>query len=209
MAPSPKSTSKVPNPANFLEALRGLRDVPGDFKQEAKIQVTKMFTQDVPEMLGLKSSGTLNPNESVSLNQLDSAKKEGFDTANRQFEMRLHQMRQEDEARARKQEQIIREQIKSIQEEVKLLAKSAGELTQEIEVATFQAVRNPGAYHQTFFAHLRTIIVAMRKRVVDSRHWLAEFNGRARKKSHYWGNVQKSGTKYMLSSERYMVTSTG
>src|SRR3989344_7927868 len=209
MTPSPKSTNKRPTPANFLEALRDLREIPGDFKQEAKIQITKMFTQDAPEILGLKSSGTLAPNESVSLNQLDSAKREGFDSASKQFEMRLSQMRQEDEARTRKQTEVITQQIKTIQEEVKTLAKSACEFSHEIEVATFQAVRNPGVYHQSFFSHLRTIIVTMRKRVTDSRHWLAEFNGRARKKSHYWGQVQKSGTKYMLSSERYMVTSTG
>src|SRR3989344_3243721 len=113
MAPSPKSTNKRPTPANFLEALRDLREIPGDFKQEAKVQVTKMFTQDAPEMLGLKSSGTLNPNESVSLNQLESAKKDGFDSASKQFEMRLSQMRQEDEARTRNKSAVIKEQIKT------------------------------------------------------------------------------------------------
>ena len=169
-----------------------------------------MFTSDVPEMLGLKSSsGTLSPHESLSLNQLESAKKEGFDAAQKQFEMRLFHLRQEDEAKVRKEEAVIKEQIKTIQEEVKLLAHEAGQFTQEIQVASFQAVRSPGAYHRNFFSHLKSIIVALRKRVADSRHWLAESNGRARKRSFYWGQVQKSGTKYMLSAERYMVTSTG
>lgn len=206
----PTTNKPRKGPENFLEALQGLRQIPGDIKQEAKIQVTKMFTSDVPEMLGLKgASGTLAPNESLSLNQLEGAEKRGFDEAQKQFETRLFQMRQDDEAKVRKQEAAIKEQIKSIQEEVQLLAREAGQFTQEIQVASFQAVRSPGVYHQNFFSHLRSVIMAIRKRVADSRHWLAEYNGRARKKSHYWGQVQKSGTKYMLSAERYMVTSTG
>jgi hypothetical protein len=125
------------------------------------------------------------------------------------YNARLSAMREEERARLLRQEAQNREQIKVIQEEIRLLAKSSGELSIEVETATYQATLNPGVYHKNFFSHLKSLLVAIRKKVVDSRHWLAEHNTRARKKGFYWGQVQKSGTKFMLSAERYMVTSTG
>jgi hypothetical protein len=78
-------------------------------------------------------------------------------------------------------------------------------------VAAMQAPVNPGIYHQNFFASLRTFISNMRLRIQESRNWLAASNARASKKgkSAYWTQAKQSGTKFTLSSERYMVTSTG
>ncbi len=193
-------------PTNFLEALRELgRDV----ASEAQSQAKQVFTQDVPDSLGLPhSSGTLKPNESLSVsrNQTDSAAERKTDT---HFSQRLTQMREEEQARVRRQDAEVREQIKQIQLEIKSLAKAAGELAAEVQVASIQAVVNPGEYHKHFFTRLLSLIKALRLKVNESRHWLAEFNNRSQKKGAYWSNVKKSGTSYMLSSERYMVTSTG
>jgi hypothetical protein len=169
-----------------------------------------MVTQDLPESFGVKpTSGTLHPSESVSLDALQRAEADGARKAESMYNARLSAMREEERARLLRQEAQNREQIKVIQEEIRLLAKSSGELSIEVETATYQATLNPGVYHKNFFSHLKSLLVAIRKKVVDSRHWLAEHNTRARKKGFYWGQVQKSGTKFMLSAERYMVTSTG
>lgn len=203
-----KTKSQKPAPNNFLEALR---DLGQGFKEEAKIQVTRMATVDVPESFGVapRTGGTLNPNEALSLDQLQHAEQRGFEKADAAYASRLSHMREEERARLVRQEHQIKEQIKSVQEEIRLLAKSAGEFSQEVETATFQATVSPGVYHKHFFSHLKTVIASIRKKVSSSRHWLSEHNTRASKRGYYWGQVAKSGTKFMLSSERYMVTSTG
>src|SRR3989344_7379366 len=165
---SKQQTKKTPE--NFMEALSGLKS---DFAQEAKIQVRSIVTQDIPEALGLTpASGTLSPNESFSMSELNQAERVGHDSAKREFDAQLHQLREQEQARMIRQEAQLKQEIKAIQEEVRTLAKTTGEFTQEIEMATFQAVAHPRAYPKNFSFHLRTIVIALRKRVADSRHWL-------------------------------------
>lgn len=200
-----KGTAKRPAPNNFLEALRELGQ---DVASETKIQVSRAVTQDIPQSFGLSASGTLNPNESFRMPSPDSEAAARNDME-RAFNSRLSQMREEERATLTRREATIKDQIKSIQEELRQFARSTGELSAEIQTATFQAAVNPGIYHKNFFAHLKSLLATLRKQVTQSKNWLAEFNGRSQKQGHYWGQVSKSGSKYMLSSERYMVTSTG
>jgi hypothetical protein len=73
-----------------------------------------------------------------------------------------------------------------------------------------QAPVSPGIYHRHFFAQLKSFIQDIRRRVQDSKHWLAVANSRASKRQgFFWGQAQKSGTKFLLSQERYMATTTG
>ncbi len=194
-----KSQSKRTQPVNFLEALR---DLGQGVTSEAKVQIKNIVTDDIPESFGFPTSGTLHPNESFSPH-----KKEAYE--NSYTSSRLMQVKEEEQAQLRRNEAQLREQITSLQQEIRKLASSMGEFAQEVQAATSQAVINPGIYHKNFFHQLRSVIVTMQKRVNESKHWLAECNSRGKKKSYYWSNVQKSGTSYMLSSERYMVTSTG
>ncbi len=187
-------------PANFLEALR---DLSKDVVDEAKIQVSRIVTNDIPQSFGL--SGTLEPNKSFSMGEMAEAEKRGERKAETRFNSRLQEerlmyLRSENEAKA---------QIKAIQDEIQLMAKGVGELAHEVSVAAFQAPANPGVYHRNFFERLRSYLKSLRQKVSESKNWLATQNSRASKKNYYWGNVQKSGTKFMLSQERYMVTSTG
>lgn len=196
---------KRQQPTNFLEALRELgRDV----TSEAKVQVKQVFAQDIPDSLGMPhSTGTLNPKEQVSVDQLRGSQPE--QKTDVVLQQRLHQMREEEQSLTRKRETEIKEQIKQIQIEIKQLAKAAGDFAAEVEIATMQATVNPGKYHEHFFARLKITIALLRKRVNDSQAWLSEHNRRSQKQGYYWSQVKKSGTSYMLSSERYMVTSTG
>lgn len=203
---SVKSQAKRPAPNNFLEALRELSQ---DVASEAKIQVKEIISRDIPESFGLSDSGgTINPNESISLKQIRQKEFEAYPSES-SIQSRIQNAREEERAMLSRHEAQVREQIKSIQDEIKTLAKSTGEFSIEIERATFQATINPGVYHKNFFSHLKQMIVMIRKQVSDSQHWLEAFNSRAAKKNYYWSQVGKSGTKFMLSSERYMVTSTG
>jgi len=193
-------------PKNFLEALHELGN---DFKSEAKIQVSKIVTQDVPESFGIAASGTIKPNESVSVADLAQAEAKGEAKAENRFNARLQQVKEEERAYFMRVESQNKQQIESVLTEIKILAKSTGTLATQVEMAVAQAPANPGVYHKNFFNQLLSFMKILRQKVQDSSHWLSVTNSRARGKSYYWGQVAASGTKYMLSSERYMVTSTG
>ena len=190
-----------PAPTNFLEALTGLSKGVGE---EAKIQVTQAITQDIPQSLGF--SGTLKPNESFSVADIEAAEVRGEHKAATRFSNHLEQerlvfLRSENEKNA---------QISQILAEISQIAKSLGDMGKEIQVATMQAPVNPGVYHRNFFVQLKSFIAELKVKVAESRHWLATANARASKqKGYFWGQAQKSGTKFLLSQERYMVTTTG
>ena len=70
-------------------------------------------------------------------------------------------------------------------------------------------IENPGTYHVNFFEKLKKFIIQLRKQVAESGNWLEISNQRKVAQRHYWGNVKKSGTKYMLSHDRSVATQPG
>lgn len=197
---------KVKSPENFLEALRSLGK---GAVSEVKNQAKSALVTDIPESLGFNTSGQLKPNESLSLQDIQAAEERGRQDAESQFSARLQQVRQAERSRLMQEEASAKQQITAIREEIMKLAKSMGDFAQEVQVATMQAPVNPGIYHKNFYSHLKSVISTLRTKVESSKNWLAAANSRSKKQGFYWSQVGKSGTKYMLSSERYMVTSTG
>ncbi len=193
-------------PTNFFEALKDLGE---STLSEAKVQIKKVVTDDIPQAIGMAPAGTLKQGESLSVADLKKAENKGYTEAKSEFNVQLRQMQEDERRRLLAIENQTRQQITSIQAEIKLLAQSTKELGKEFEIAASQAVVNPGIYHKNFFAHLSSLIKTLRQQVQDSKHWLATTNARAGKRGAYWSGVKKSGTSFMLSSERYMVTSTG
>jgi hypothetical protein len=190
-----------------LEALKGLGQ--GTFS-DIKDNVKQAVISDIPESFGLTGTDkTIKPNESFSLSDIKKAEESGFKRAEKSFDSRLNQIRDDERRKLIKDESIAKEEITAIRMEIQKLAKSVGSFVQEVEIAASQAPAAPGIYHKHFFAHLKIVITTLRQRVDSSRNWLSTYNSRSKKKSFYWNQVGKSGTKFMLSSERYMVTSTG
>ena len=167
-----KTSPKRAQPANFLEALR---DLSQDVVSESKVQVKQVFTSDIPESFGFPSSGTLSPHESFSPQIPEQYSERGYG-------QHLQQLREQEQAQFRRNEAQMREQIIQIQNEIRKLASSMGEFAQEVQAATNQAVVNPGVYHKNFFNQLRSVIIMMRKRVNESKHWLSECNSRGKKR---------------------------
>lgn len=206
MASSPAKGARRPAPANFLEALRDLgRGVASDVSYHA----TRAVTADLPQAMGVATSGELKPNQTFSLADVQDAQSRGEKRAETRFGSRLAQVKEQQRLLYLRSENETKAQIVAIQQEIQLLAKSTGELAKEVQVAAFQTPANPGVYHKNFFEHLRSLIRTLRQKVQESKNWLATTNARAGKRSYYWAQVGKSGAKYMLSGERYMVTSTG
>jgi len=161
-----------------------------------------------------KDSGTVKPQ--VPSNQ-SSDKAFNFEEFLNQQERRIRQQERSRFESIRREEQIIfsreknqiKVQIETIQTQIKGLAKEQVGLMEEVDKAAFQAVVNPGVYHQNFFERLIHLIKLARKKVTESRTWLQLQNHRSQKRTGYWQKVKTSGTSFMLSGERTVSTQAG
>jgi len=194
MAINKKSSKKKGISDNFLEILRELG--------EGTIDTT------VDQVTGRKRSGELKPKETIELKQFaqEEVKRERFA---HEFEQEVLGLRHQEKLVYTREQQEIKLQIKAIQDELKKLASSTQGLAKEVEIAAKQAPVEPGTYHLTFFEKLRQTIIQFRQKIENSTTWLTAFNQRSKRRSYYWFQVKKSGTKFMLSPERYMATSAG
>jgi len=108
-----------------------------------------------------------------------------------------------------KAEQELKVQISLIQTEIKKLILSTKNLVEETKITVEQFPSNPGVYHLNFLEKVKKAIILLKKRVDESATWLHEFSQRSKRRSYYWAQVKKSGSKFMLSQERYMSTQAG
>jgi len=132
------------------------------------------------------------------------------ETKIRQQERTRHEtIRREEKIIFSREQQQVKLQIQTLQQKIKQLAKEQTGLMKEAEKTAFQAVANPGVYHLNFFERLINLLELARKKISESKTWLQLCNQRSKRRNHYWGQVKKSGTKFMLSQERSMATQTG
>jgi predicted RNase H-like nuclease (RuvC/YqgF family) len=173
-----------------------------DIKNNKKRSIRR---DSILEALRDVGQSTLEPNQPVSFENRE-------DELRRSFERRIRQQeiirRQEFEVFSAKKEEE-KAKIQALQAEVMELAKGIENLNKEVKVASIQQTVNPGVYHEAFFTKLVSFIKSLRKKVNDASIWLAATNKRARKQPYYWQQVRKSGTRFMLSQERYMSTQAG
>lgn len=107
-----------------------------------------------------------------------------------------------------KQEQA---RIETLKQELKSLSLSIKAFNQEVKVAVVEAqtITTTKQYHQTFFEHLISLVILMKKNMQESANWLQMFNSRSKKKSYYWSQAGSKGTKFTFSEERQIATSIG
>lgn len=113
-----------------------------------------------------------------------------------------------------RKEEAAQKEVELIKQEIKTLAVQTGKLSSELgEAEKAVSGRTPdiktGTYYISFFERIRNLIKLAKKRITESRTWLQIFNSRAKAKCSYWGQFKKSGTKFLLSQERYMATQAG
>lgn len=193
---------------NFLEALRGLgdgfvdstvNDLGGGLVKDAFGQIT-----------GQKSSGELKPDQSFDLQKAkNEARKEKADHTSREFYQDYLDLRKQERLVYSHVEQDTKLQIAAVLEELKKLALSTKGLAKQVDIAVQQVPVEPGSYHLNFFEKLRESLILLRKRLDESATWLAAFNQRSKRRNYYWGQFKKSGSKFLLSQERYMSTQAG
>lgn len=199
---------------NFIEALK---DLGGGVKDQAKAATTGMLNQAVDQMTGsLDQSSPQSPADRFPQPQMPFNFSEYLKSRENQIRQQERQMAQQQRGAEKlvyhRKEEEAKQQVELIKAEIKKLIVETGEMSVELQQAeqtVMTTTTEPGTYHLNFFDRIRRLIALARKRISESRNWLELFNSRKQQKSYYWGQVKKSGTKYMLSHERYMATQAG
>lgn len=184
------------NTDSFLEALTELGHIPGEIAQEALDQIT-----------GTKT-GELKPNQPINLDQIKE-KQEQKENEFRGFNQDFLDIRRQEKLIWTRRQQETELQIKALIVELKKLAQLTTSLAKEVKIAAEQVPVEPGSYHLTFFEKLRQTILLFKQHIEQAASWLQSSNQKAQKRNYYWSQVRKSGTKFMLSQERYMATQAG
>lgn len=183
--------------ANFIEALKSIgTQTVSSIGKDVVGGVTKNFVQD------LTGSRIDQPEKQQNSQEIEARIK------SEALALQRHREITETKIFDRKEEEV-KAKISAIKEQLKLLIKELAGMDKELEKAIEEEIVNPGTYHLNFFEKLRKFLIDLRKRVADSANWLEISSQRKAAQQGYWGNVKKSGTKYMLSQERTLATQAG
>lgn len=203
-----KRRLNVANNDSFLEALR---DLGADIVDSAANDVIGGIANEAYNQLTGNKSGDLKPNEPLDLTKLSATEK--FTKEEKQaeinFQNQIFKIRQQERLIYKQSEQQTQMQIKAILVELGKLTQTTKNLAKEVEIAAAQIPVEPGVYHLNFFEKLKQTIILFRKRIEEAATWLMAVNQKARKRNFYWAQVRKSGSKFLLSQERYMSTQAG
>lgn len=111
-----------------------------------------------------------------------------------------------------KDRQETANKINSIREEIKAIANSLTQINsqvEEIETVSQANINQPSQYQLNFLELLLEFLKDLREKVEEGSSWLAAFQKRNHKRNFFWGQVKKSGAKFLLSSDRTPATQTG
>ena len=194
---------------SFLEAFKSIGGSIGDsFKDDLakgtmQSAVNQLFNR---KQNPTSMSGDLSPDEKIDVEKIIQREKSQTKEVVRGFYERT---RRQETLVFSKREEEVKIQIKALRGDIQKLIQVSKEVAQETEKVAFEEIVSPGTYHINFFEKIRSLLSLARIRIEESRSWLSLWQSRSKKRSHYWAQVKNSGTKFMLSQERYMSTQMG
>jgi len=202
-----KPTNKKPI-ANPLELLRDAGD--GLKKDLIKPMPEEIMRQlfgraPVPQR---KVSGEIMPGEALEMRKVISGKSSEAEKFQK-MHLLEKRLRQEDQILVERRTGELRIQIKAIHEEILKATRVTAQLSQEVQIAAFQAPTSESLYELYFLERIFDFIKSFRKKIENAGVWLASANRKAQKKNRWGANYKKSGAKYLLSSEHYLQRSAG
>jgi Tfp pilus assembly protein PilP len=197
---------------NFLEA----------FKDQGKAATLGVAQNAVDQIFGTQSIQNSDPRPLLNSPDTTKTPAQPFNFAEF-LKMREQRIRQQERMLSQQQrhtetvlfhqkEEKAKQEIEAIKLEIKKIIETAQSMSAEVKAAQYTVMAQTveaGTYQVNFFERVLRLLVYIRKHLADSKNWLETFNGRKANKSFYWGQVGKSGAKYMLSHERYMATQAG
>ncbi len=207
-----KKSSKKPTRTSdgFVEQVR---DIGGSAVNSFKNDVVKETAQNIfDQILGSTKSGKAPDEKTPDTNFYEDFIKDREKQAEekgRAEERALHKHNShEEQVLFSMADEKLRKEIDGVRQELAALVKTMGKVQTQVEMAIMDNIVDGGVYHLNYFQKLRSWIIFMRKSLEDASTWLATSSGRG-KRSYYWNQVGKSGTKYSMSSERTPQMSAG
>ncbi len=153
------------------------------------------------------NSGELFPGSHVEFNP--KAKERSAEENKLKMQLSLERNLHHDERMlVQKRTNELKMQLKSLTDEVIMLAKSTQNLSSEVQIASMQVTAEPGVYHLFFFENIINFIRSFRGKIEDATLWMGTANKRAEKKN-YWAKYKKHGSKFLLSADHYLTRSAG
>lgn len=203
--PANNRKSSVANP---LELLRDTQDsLKRDLLRPMPEEIMKQIFGRAPS-LNKRFSGEIMPGETVEMKGVYSGKASENEKLQKMYFLEKR-LRQEDQALVERRSAELRLQIKAIHEEVQKAAKVTAQLSQEVQIAAFQAPTSESVYELYFLERIFDFIKSFRKKIENANVWLISVNRRAAKKNRWVANYKKHGAKYLLSGEHYLQRSAG
>lgn len=199
---SPKPKSKL-RATSFLEAFKENADRQPKISNQSA-DFLEAFKASAANSRGDTLPSELRPGNDFSVSEAFRAEESKKQENDRRFKEIMMAKQHEDEDRQRflNKQKEVEKQIELLRDAILKIAKSTQNFSSEVEKAAFEAPVNPGKYHLGFFETLKSTLEIIKKRLDDSASWMQEFNKRKDRVPFFWAQFKKSGTKYMLSSER-------
>lgn len=209
--PASRATNRVNNTNNFVESVR---DMGTSVVKSLQNDVVKGTAQSIfDQLLGSTKTGTApttEQNPAANLEQIIAERESQAAEQARSQERAFHVNKQkESQVLFSFADEKVRKEIEGVRSELAMLVKTMGKVEKQIENAIMDNCVDAGLYHLNYFQKLKTWIIFMRKSLEDSSSWLGMAAGRGKRQSYFWGQVQKSGTKYSMSSERNVQMGAG
>ncbi len=180
-------------------------------------EIPQEFWNQITGSVSTKNKSGLEeiyPGQTVNLNKTEPVKEEQ-EQFNQSYQRKIEFQRRINlnEINQRLNEsQEIAAKINLIRDEISLIVANMTQISQqvaEIKVSTQENIPQPGKYHLSFLELLLGFLYDLRERVEEGCTWLAAFQKKEQKRGYFWGQVKKSGTKFLLSSDRTPATQTG
>lgn len=183
--------------------VEALRDLGSGTAKSLGSDFFKRIPQDVYQQTGLAPQPKKDP---------FSGETSSFFEERKNFQERVRQtefVRKQEKLIFTSRERETRTQVAVLIEEAKKLSVAVERFDQEVAVTAFQAPVEPGIYHINFFQKLISFIKSLTQKIDHASVWISTSTSKNKRRSYYWNQVNKSGTKFMLSQERYMSTQAG
>lgn len=205
-----KKKKSQPTGDSFVEQLKSIGSSAVDSVKKDVVKGTAQTIFD--QLIGSAKSGQAPskdaPDQSFYENWVKDREQKAADEARTDERLKAAHKQSQEKVLFSFADESVKKEINEIRQELAMLVKSMGKVEQEIDNAIMQNVVDGGVYHVNFFKNLKAWIKFMQKSMNDASAWLQMSSGRG-KKSYYWGQAQKSGTKFSMSSEHSVVRNAG
>ena len=194
--------------ANPLESLKDIASSTGKSLKEDVIRADTIMEQVFGPRPSKKFSGEISVGESLEISEVLTGQYEEKKKLRKQVAFERG-MRAEEKTQTDKKVNELRIQLNVVRQEIVTLAQNTQELSSEVQIASMQALVEPGVYHLIFFEKLLEFVRSFRKKIEEASVWLHATNKRASKKNAWGARYKKYGAKYLLSGEHYLSRSAG